>query len=66
MDSYGDITGTGINEYIFQIFLLLIGIITYSWLISSISNYIRDNNKDTIFFDAKVSIIGIKKLNLMK
>ena len=60
---YGDITGTGINEYIFQIFLLLIGIIAYSWLISSISNYIRDNNKDTIFFDAKVSILDDIKLH---
>ena len=60
---YGDITGKGLNEYIFQIFLLLIGIIAYSWLISSISNYVRDNNKDSIFFDSKVNILDDIKLH---
>ena len=60
---YGDITGKGFNEYIFQIFLLLVGIIAYSWLISSISNYVRDNNKDSIFFYSKVSILDDIKLH---
>ena len=60
---YGDITGKGLNEYIFQVFLLLIGIIAYSWLVSSISNYVRDNNKDSIFFDSKVSILDDIKLH---
>ena len=35
---YGDITGNSINEFIFQIILLIIGVIAYSWLISAISN----------------------------
>ena len=54
---YGDITGSGLKEYIFQIFLLIIGIIAYSWLVSSVSNYFIEKNKDNVFFSSKVSIL---------
>jgi len=54
---YGDITGYSRNERIFQIFLLIIGIIAYSWLVSSISNYVRENNKDMTYFLSKVKIL---------
>ena len=54
---YGDISGYSRNEYIFQIFLLIIGIIAYSWLISSISNYVRESNKDLEYFLSKVKIL---------
>ena len=54
---YGDISGYSNNEHIFQIFLLIIGIIAYSWLISSISNYVRENNKDLEYFLSKVKIL---------
>ena len=54
---YGDITGYSRNERIFQIFLLIIGIIAYSWVVSSISNYVRENNKDTTYFLSKVKIL---------
>ena len=42
---YGDIHGRSIQEIFFQIILLLIGTITYSYLISSVSNYIKKINK---------------------
>ena len=54
---YGDISGYSRNEHIFQIFLLIIGIIAYSWLVSSISNYVIENNKDTTYFLSKVKIL---------
>jgi len=54
---YGDITGYSKNERIFQIFLLIIGIIAYSWMVSSISNYVRENNKDMTYFLSKVKIL---------
>ena len=54
---YGDITGYSTDEHIFQIFLLIIGIIAYSWLVSSISNYVRENNKDMTYFLSKVKIL---------
>ena len=38
---YGDIYGRTIKEIFFQIILLIIGTCTYSFLISSISNYIK-------------------------
>ena len=59
---YGDITGNVLNEYIFQIFLLIVGIIAYSWMVSSVSNYVIENNKDNIFFSSKVGILDEIKL----
>ena len=60
---YGDITGNGFKEHIFQIFLLIIGIIAYSWMVSSISNYVVENNKDNIYFSSKVGILDDIKLS---
>ena len=54
---YGDITGNTITEIAFQILLLIIGIIAYSWVISYISNYIRDRNKLLEVFDYNVKIL---------
>ena len=59
---YGDITGNGLNEHIFQIFLLIVGIIAYSWMVSSVSNYFVENNKDNTFFSSKVGILDEIKL----
>ena len=59
---YGDITGSGLKEHIFLIFLLIIGIIAYSWLVSSVSNYVIEKNKDNVFFSSKVSILDEIKL----
>ena len=59
---YGDIIGNSFNEIIFQIFLLMVGIIAYSWLISSISNYVKENNQQNEIFNEKISILNDIKL----
>ena len=59
---YGDITGNSLNEHTFQIFLLIVGIIAYSWFVSSVSNYVMENNKDSIYFSNKVNILEEIKL----
>ena len=59
---YGDITGNSFKEHVFQIFLLIIGIMAYSWLVSSVSNYVIENNKDNIFFESKVNILDEIKI----
>ena len=59
---YGDIIGKSFTEYCFQIVLLLVGIIAYSWLISSISEYVKENNKQNEIFDKKISILNEIKL----
>ena len=58
---YGDIIGNSFIEFCFQIIILLVGIIAYSWLISSISNYIKEKNKANELFNRKINILnGIK------
>ena len=59
---YGDIIGSSFTEIIFQIFLLMIGIIAYSWLISSLSNYVQENNKQNEAFNQKLSLLNEIKL----
>ena len=60
---YGDIIGNSVTEYCFQIIILLVGIIAYSWLISSISNYIKEINKENETFDKKICILNEIKLD---
>ena len=59
---YGDITGNSVTEYVFQIFLLIIGIIAYSWLVSSISNYVKENNQQNEIYNQKLAILNEIKL----
>ena len=54
---YGDITGKTFKEIIFQIFLLIIGIMAYSWLISYCSNIIQEKSKATEALKNKVRIL---------
>ena len=54
---YGDITGKTFQEIIFQIFLLIIGIMAYSWLISYCSNIIQEKNKVTEALKNKIRIL---------
>ena len=63
---YGDIIGSSFTEIIFQIFLLIVGIIAYSWLISSISNYVKENNKQSEIFNQKLGILNDIKLEYPK
>ena len=37
---YGELVGNSIKEILFQIIMLILGTFIYSWLISSISNYV--------------------------
>ena len=55
---YGDITGNSFTEFCFQIFILLVGIIAYSWLISSLSNYVKENNSQNEIFRKKISMLN--------
>ena len=59
---YGDIIGNSFTEFCFQIVILLVGIIAYSWLISSLSNYVKENNKQSEMFDKKLSLLNEIKL----
>ena len=60
---YGDITCYSLIERVFQLFLLVIGIMAYSWLVSSFSNYIQKLNERTADFEKKKSILDEIKVN---
>ena len=60
---YGDITGQTLKEIIFQIFLLIVGIVSYSWLISNCSNIIHEKNKLTEKFNSKIRVLDDIRLN---
>ena len=60
---YGDITCYSFNERIYQIILLIFGILAYSWIVSSISNYIEKHNSDLDVFQQKIDILKDIKLN---
>jgi hypothetical protein len=54
---YGDITGDTMPEIIFQVLLLIIGTIAYSFIISYISNYIIKSNKKSMTFEKHLEIL---------
>ena len=54
---YGDITGNTVAELAFQIYLLIIGTIAYSFTISYISNYIVKSNKKSMTFEKNLEIL---------
>ena len=54
---YGDITCYSFNERIFQILLLIIGIMAYSTVISFFSNYIKKNNEKFVDYEKKILIL---------
>ena len=54
---YGDITGSSYPDIIYQMFLLIIGTIAYSFVISYFSNYIVKINQKSITFERNVSIL---------
>ena len=59
---YGDITPRSFREYIFQLIILLIGIVAYSWMVSSFSNYIKKNSEKYIEYENKLRILEDIKL----
>ena len=60
---YGDITGITYTEIAFQIYLLIIGTIAYSYTISYISNMIIKSNKRSMNFEKNMEIIQEIKLH---
>ena len=60
---YGDIIGRSINEIIFQIIMLIAGTCFYSWLLSSISNYVKKINEKNSKFEEKIQILEEIKIN---
>jgi len=60
---YGDITGDSIPEIIFQVLLLIVGTIAYSFIISYFSNYIIKINRKSMTFEKNLEILQEIKLN---
>ena len=60
---YGDITGDSIPEISFQILLLIVGTIAYSFIISFFSNYIVKSNQRSMSFEKNVEILREIKIN---
>ena len=60
---YGDITGDSISEISFQIILLIVGTIAYSFIISFFSNYIVKSNQKSMSFEKNVEILREIKIN---
>jgi hypothetical protein len=60
---YGDISGNSLLEICFQMFLLIIGTLTYSFIISYISNYIVKKNEKSMAFEKNLNILNEIKMN---
>ena len=54
---YGDILSNNMNERIFNLFLMVFGIMIYSWGLSSISTYIQAKDAKTIEFHQKCELL---------
>lgn len=54
---YGDILSNNMNERIFNLFLMVFGIMIYSWGLSSISTYIQAKDTKTIEFLQKCELL---------
>ena len=60
---YGDINVHSKYQRLFQILLLIVGTLSYSWLLTYISNYIKKNNEKYIVYEEKVKILEEIKIN---
>jgi len=54
---YGDITCASFIETIFQIVVLSVGITVYSWVVSNIGNYVKNENYASMQFDKDGEIL---------
>jgi hypothetical protein len=54
---YGDITCVSIGETVFQIILLTIGVIAYSWVISTIGNYVKKETRAAIKYNKDMDLL---------
>ena len=60
---YGDVLGKTIKEIFFQIIMIIAGTCIYSWLISSISTYVKKMNEKNVKYQEKLKILEEIKLN---
>ena len=60
---YGDISIKSNHERIFQIILLIIGTIAYSWVLTYISNYIKKKQEKYIVYEEKMNMLEEIKIN---
>ena len=54
---YGDIYCSCLTEYIFQIILLSIGVVTYSFIITIIGNYVNNESQAQIKHDQQLTLL---------
>ena len=54
---YGDITCISISETFYQIIILTIGVVAYSWIVSTIGNYVKKESRAAIKFNKDVSLL---------
>ena len=54
---YGDITCVSLGETIFQIILLTIGVVAYSWVISTIGNYVKKETRAAIKYNKDIGLL---------
>ena len=59
---YGDITCYSIDERIYQLLILIIGIVAYSLVISFVSNYIKKINEKSVGYEEKKKILDEIKI----
>ena len=60
---YGDITCYNFYERIYQLFLLIVGSVAYSYLVSYISNYVQKIDEKSADFNKKKSILDEIRYN---
>ena len=60
---YGDVIGKSIIEILFQVIMVIAGTCIYSWLISSISNYVKKINEKDLKYEEKIQLLEEIKLN---
>ena len=54
---YGDIVSFNYYERFFNVIMLILGMLIYTWMISSISNYFMDNDVDEIKYKKNMSLL---------
>ena len=60
---YGDITLSNDHERFFQIILLIGGTLSYSWLLTYMSDYVKKNQEKYIVYENKMKILEEIKTN---
>ena len=54
---YGDITCASISETLYQIIILTIGVIAYSWIASTIGNYVKKETRAAMKYNKDISLL---------